>query len=381
VVLLLVTLALFTDLLLYDLVVPFLPAHLRQEQVSPIGIGALFGAYALALLIATPFTGRWCDRLGARGLLQGGLLGLLVATLLCAFTDRFAMLLAARLCQGVASAALWTAGLALIADAFPAAARGRAMGTALAGMSAATLLGPPLGGILFDGGGYRLPFLLGAALVLAVLALACWLPIAARAGPQPAPAGLLGRDRRFLLTAGVVVVGSTVLSLLEPTLPLYLGTRFGASPATIGLLFGAATLAYGICSPLAGMFADRWGGRAALTIGLVATAVVLPLVCGPGSLPGEIAVLVLLGIACAFLLAPTLPELADAADRCGHVPYGSAYSLFSAAYAVGMLLGPVLGGLATAGLGLAPALVLVSLGIALYVPVFVAIRPRAALPT
>src|SRR5262249_59309746 len=103
----------------------------------------VFGPGRLSLLVATPFASRMSGRLGARRLMLGGMLGLLLATLLCAGADRFLTVLAARLCQGAASAALWTAGLALIAAAFPSAARGRAMGTAMSGMSAATLLGPP----------------------------------------------------------------------------------------------------------------------------------------------------------------------------------------------------------------------------------------------
>lgn len=86
-----------------------------------------------------------------------------VAVRLC---ERFWMLLFARVLQGIAAAASWTAGLALLADVYPAQQRGKVMGIALSGQALGTLLGAVVGGWLYEWGGFRLPFLVAAGLAL-----------------------------------------------------------------------------------------------------------------------------------------------------------------------------------------------------------------------
>ncbi|RXZ77657.1 MFS transporter [Paenibacillaceae bacterium] len=88
-------------------------------------MGLLFGRYALALLIASPIMGIWSDRVGRQRPLLLGLLGLAAATLLFAYASGFWMLLIARVLQGIAAAASWTAGLALLADIYPGHQRGK----------------------------------------------------------------------------------------------------------------------------------------------------------------------------------------------------------------------------------------------------------------
>ena len=79
----------------------------------------LFGSYALALLITTPIFGMISDKLGRRGPMLWGILGLAAATLLFAFANTFWFLLLVRILQGCAAAITWTAGLALLADFYP----------------------------------------------------------------------------------------------------------------------------------------------------------------------------------------------------------------------------------------------------------------------
>ena len=383
-VLTLVTCALFTDMLLYDMVVAFLPQYLRRVGVSHGCIGLLFGTYAIGTLLATPLMGWVSDRVAWRVPILWGIYGLIGAMALYAGKTGLVGLFIARFLQGASSAALWTAGWAALASVYPSEARGRAMGIAMTGMSMGTLLGPPLGGALFHHGGYRLPFML--AICLAVLLGVAFSLLRARPTRvvRERAARLEGpsifRDATLLTTLGVVVLGSALLSLLEPTLPLHLETRLQASPVTVGLLFGLATLAYGLSAPLAGFLSDRWGRGRIMTLGLVATLVTFPLIALPHTPFLEACALVPLGMGCAFLLSPTLPELADAVDRRGNATYGIVYALFNTAYAVGMLAGPGIGGLLSSHLGFPLALAVVSGAGALFIPVMLrmAFGPRGA---
>ena len=382
VVLALVTCTLFIDMLLYDMVVAFLPQHLRSWGVSQSEIGLLFATYAFGVLLATPVMGFLADRLGWRVPVLWGICGLLGSMCVYSLAPSHVWLFGARFLQGMSGAALWTAGWAGLAEVYPAESRGRAMGTAMAGMSLGTLLGPPLGGVLFEWGDYRLPFVVGTCLTMLLgmgFALLHSGGTPAERPAQPPPVGRLLRDRTLLATLGVVMLGSSLLSMLEPTLPLHLETHLKCSPVTVGLLFGLATLAYGICAPLAGVLSDRWGRNRIMTAGLVATVVTFPLIALPTARLPEALALIGLGLACAFLLSPTLPELADAADRQGHGAYGTVYALFNTAYAVGMLAGPVLGGALAGRLGFPLGLAIVSVACAFFLPVLLRTHQRRGL--
>ncbi|WP_311518990.1 MFS transporter [Paenibacillus albidus] len=347
--LLVVGLAVFTDMMIYGVVVPILPQYASSLGASPAQIGILFGSYGIALLLASPLFGLLSDRIGRKGPLLWGLLGLAATTLLFLAADSFWQLVAARALQGVAAAATWTAGLALVADVYPAAERGKAMGMALSGQAAGTLLGPAAGGWLYQLGGYAAPFLFVAALTLtdAVLRIVLLRRVPDVKASEPRQSRSMLRSRSLLLIFGIVILGAAIPAVLEPTLPLRLKAVFGLSPGGIGLLFMIPTAAYGLIAPLAGAWAARKGNLPVIRLGMVITAIALPLNALGASLWLQAATLALLGIGMGTILSPSLPEMALAADQNGSQSYGIVFSLYNTAYSAGMMTGPLLAGLLT----------------------------------
>src|SRR5439155_4128406 len=116
----------------------------------------------------------------------------------------------------------------------------------------------------------------------------------------------------------------------------------------------------GLAAPLAGWASDRWGGWRVLAAGLAACAVALPLLAVPRAWGGEVVALLVFGVACAFLLSPTLPEIAAACERQGDRAFGSAYAVFNLSYAVGMAAGPIASGVLKPALGFGLTLVILS---------------------
>ena len=106
--LVLIAATLFLDMLVYGLVVPVVPAYSAGLGASPAVIGALFAAYAVTLLAATPVLGALSPRLGRRIPLLGGLLGLVLSTALFGAATTLPVLFIARLLQGLSAAASWT---------------------------------------------------------------------------------------------------------------------------------------------------------------------------------------------------------------------------------------------------------------------------------
>jgi multidrug resistance protein len=347
-----VCLALFVDTLLYSVVVPVLPDYTRRLGAADWAVGLLFAAYAIGLLLASPVAGAISDRIGRRKPLIIGSFGVALATVVFAYADSYGVLFGARLLQGVSAAAVWTAGIALIADVLPRDRHGSAMGMAMAATSMGLIVGPPLGGLLTQQFGHGAPFLVTAA-VAVVNGLVQLILVPATGTRQPRPSHLrrlLGHPPAFA-TIAAVAVGAGALSFLEPTLPLDLADRLGQGVGAIGLAFGAATLVHSGTSVGTGYVTYRLPYGVFAGAGLVVMGAILPILVVAGSLLGVIVVLCLFAAGLTFVLVPALPELGRLVDRLD-AGYGGAYAMFNAAYAVGMLVGPVAGG---AGLGVATA--------------------------
>ncbi|MGQ4678431.1 MFS transporter [Paenibacillus polymyxa] len=269
--LIVVGLAVFIDMLIYGLVVPILPRYADSLGATQTEIGFLFSSYAIALFIATPIFGLLTDRIGRKTPLLWGLIGLIASTLMFAIAHTFWLLVLARALQGVAAAMTWTAGLALLAELYPSEERGKAMGLALSGQAAGTLLGPTIGGWLYQWGSYQLPFYFAIALAVvdAILRLVLLHDIPEEKNEKYVSPFSFMKNKDLLLVIGVVIIGASVPSVLEPTLPLHLQHNFSANPGVIGLLFAIPTLAYGLATPFIGQFSSKIGYKNGILLGLL----------------------------------------------------------------------------------------------------------------
>ena len=117
-----VAIALFTDLFLYGLVVPILPFLLKQRTHVPSNqiqshVSILLAVFAAASLIFSPIAGIIADKVSARQLpFLVGLVAMLASTIIFALGQSLAVLIVARLLQGISAAVVWTVGLALVLD-------------------------------------------------------------------------------------------------------------------------------------------------------------------------------------------------------------------------------------------------------------------------
>src|SRR6266542_1340020 len=172
-----VTFATFTDIVAYSIAIPVLPDLSRKLGASPTMIGLLFASFGVTLLMVSVAVGAVSDRLGRRGPLVGGLIALGASSLLFAFADTLPWLFAARLVQGAADAVTWVVGFALIADLYDANERGRVTGIVMMGTSFAVMIGPTIGGWLYELGGIRTPFVAVTVMSAGAVALFLWLEI------------------------------------------------------------------------------------------------------------------------------------------------------------------------------------------------------------
>jgi DHA1 family solute carrier family 18 vesicular amine transporter 1/2 len=365
-----ITFAAFTDIVAYSVAVPVLPDLMARLHASPTMVGLLFASFGLtALLVAIP-AGALSDRMGRKGPLIGGSVGLLGATILFAYAESVPALFAARLAQGAADAVTWVVGFALLADLYEPAERGKASGIVMSGASSAFVIGPTLGGWFYEVGGLRLPFLAvaGMAGVAALLTLGVKVP--ARACRDKVPIGAVLSVPAVRACAAAVIVAASTISMLEPVFALQL-QRLGVNPARIGLVFGCVAVVTAVLHPLYGRLSDRVGARTLTLRGLGLAAFAIPLAGLVSSFASAIAVFVVQTAALSLAIAPSLAYMGEAASSAGLGSFGVAYGLYNVAWGFGLLGGPAIGGFLFERLGLqglallwAPAMLLLTLLVA-----------------
>lgn len=96
-----VALALFTDMVLYDVIVPILPALVKRVGVDSHKVGFLFATYAVGVLSFAPVFGICSDNVKSSKIpMVIGQAGLAVSTLLFAHANHYYILIMARFFQG-----------------------------------------------------------------------------------------------------------------------------------------------------------------------------------------------------------------------------------------------------------------------------------------
>ncbi|KAJ1817312.1 hypothetical protein LPJ75_001752 [Coemansia sp. RSA 2598] len=168
-VLLVSTMAVFADTVVYGLIVPFLPEIVQEKLgMSSSANGVLFGCFGIGVLIGAPVSAYISDRWKIRKWpMIIGLVGLGATSVLFAFADAYWELVVARLAQGISSGITWAVGLGMIADVYAGEAIGKAMGIAFSGFTLGYLGGPVLGGVIYGAGGtHAIAIFVGAITVV-----------------------------------------------------------------------------------------------------------------------------------------------------------------------------------------------------------------------
>lgn len=327
--------ALAVDYLVYGIVIPltpFSPANIGKDEELTM----LAGCYGLGTLLTTPVFGYLGDRFGCRRLMFAGALLLAVTTALLAHAPNFAVMIVARLLQGVSAAATWTAGLAIVAQYYPMT-RVQMMGYALMGSTGGSITGPAIAGWLHSIGGYTLPFYVVLGVIaLEFVSLLAFLPPDTRSeGPQPGVFSLL-TDRAVLVPAFAVVLAASAWTLVEALGPVYLA-RDGIQPGPIGITFTLTTLIYGLSAPFVSWVVGRAGIRRTAIIGTVAMALTIPVVSLSSNVYFFAATVALVNISYAMLLNPQSAEMGDIVESRGLQCYCAVYSVYNVAYSIGTI--------------------------------------------
>jgi len=226
--------------------IPLLMGLWRQPlSILNLTLVAFFVSYCVFLLIYGPLS----DRFGRRRPLLGGIGLFIAASLLCACSQRAAVMIVFRILQGAGAASASTLALAITKDVYPAHERGRILAYIAVIMALAPMLAPVFGGWIITGFSWRWIFIAQAAIAAVAWAEVLRMPETLQ---TPAASGFLQtagiygqllRNRRyvgFALMMSALVL--PVFAFIGGSADIYI-TRFGFSEQVFGYFFGVNAMA------------------------------------------------------------------------------------------------------------------------------------------
>nr|CAD7444660.1 unnamed protein product [Timema bartmani] len=395
-ILVIVSIALLLDNMLYMVIVPIIPDYLRyigawgytSEMVvtdAPIGnatnppgpgptrlvphdhhgqdsaTGVLFASKAIVQLMVNPFSGALIDRIGYDMPMMVGVSKVFGS----AFAD--------------------TSGLAMIADRFTEEnERTKALGIALAFISFGCLVAPPFGGALYQFAGKEVPFLILAFVSLAdgFMLLLVMKPIKDQIRdsrlerPKGTPIWRLFIDPYIAVCSGALMMSNVALAFLEPTISLWMEDNLTTDNWKIGMIWLPAFFPHVLGVILTVKMAKQYPQYQWL---MAASGLALEGLCCfiiPFSSSYKVLMIPICGICFGIALIDTalLPTLGYLVDVRYVSVYGSIYAIADISYSVAYAIGPIIAGGVVEAIGFTALNIGIAFSNLLYAPVLIYLR-------
>ncbi|XP_041369710.1 synaptic vesicular amine transporter-like [Gigantopelta aegis] len=311
-------------------------------------VGWLLASKAIVQLIVNPFIGPLSNRVGYPSVLWSGSLIIFLASLMFASAETYIPLFIARAVHGLGSAASVVAGMSIVAEKYPDdRQRSRAMGVAMGGAATGVLVGYPFGGVMYTFVGKVAPFLIIAVLFIIDMGLQWFILEISMKNTLPrktTPLHVLLRDPYILVVSGCIMLTTLAMSVLEPTVPLWILENMHAERWQLGLVFLPDSIGYLVGTNFFGV-AARSVGRWMSSMGSM-IFVALCLVCLPFAT--DLTQLILphfgIGLGIGVTDAALMPLLALLVDTRHDSFYGSVYSIAQLAVCLAYFIGPSVAG-------------------------------------
>lgn len=407
-ILVIVSIALLLDNMLYMVIVPIIPDYLRyigaykDEVVAPSGpgnstlppgtpikhthhgqdsaTGILFASKAIVQLMVNPFSGALIDRIGYDMPMMIGLTIMFLSTAVFACGRSYGLLFFARSLQGVGSAFADTSGLAMIADRFTEEnERSKALGIALAFISFGCLVAPPFGGALYQFAGKEMPFLIlafvslldGFMLLLVMKPIKAQIKESQMAKPPSVPIWRLFMDPYIAVCSGALMMSNVALAFLEPTISLWMEDNLTTDNWKIGMIWLPAFFPHVFGVILTVKMAKAYPQYQWL---MAAGGLALEGLCCfliPLSSSYKVLMIPICGICFGIALIDTalLPTLGYLVDVRYVSIYGSIYAIADISYSVAYAIGPIIAGGVVEAIGFTALNIGIAFANLMYAPV------------
>jgi MFS transporter, DHA1 family, multidrug resistance protein len=338
-------------------VVPFLPLFIRELGVTDFNetarwSGLVFAGPFFVSFFLAPVWGSLGDKYGRKIMTLRAVFGLAIAQVIIGFSMDPTQLFIGRLLQGALSGFL-PAAMALIASNTPEDKTSYALGLLQSSTAAGNILGPLIGGVLSDLIGFRNVFFAVALLLLLSGLLVMFFVVEENKVSGKNSSGFIENwkfllKRKDLLYPAVLIA----LSFVRPVFVLYVET-LDVNPALLPTITGALFSIMGIFATISSAWWGKKVMRSNIRKNFAAAAILSGLMYAVHALIYNpyhlIPVEVVLGFAYGALLPlmfTTISLNINVERRGGILGIAASFQI------LGNMIGPVLGGIAAASLGI-----------------------------
>uniref|UniRef100_A0A8C8SS28 Major facilitator superfamily (MFS) profile domain-containing protein n=1 Tax=Pelusios castaneus TaxID=367368 RepID=A0A8C8SS28_9SAUR len=352
----------FSSMICYSILGPFFPREAGKKGASDTEVGLIFGCFALFNFLTSLILGNYLVQIGAKFMFVAGMFVSGCVTILFGMLDRapdgpvfIGLCFLVRAMDAVGFAAAMTASFSILARAFP-----NNIATVMGSLEIFTglglVLGPPLGGFLYQSFGYEIPFIALGCVVLILVPLNMYLlPKYDAVATEDSFWTLITLPKVIFLCFTIFSL-SACLTFLDPTMSLFVSEKFKLPAGYVGLVFLGLALSYSLSSPLLGLLSDKtphlrkwfvvFGSLlTALSFFLLGPAPILHI---ESKLWMFVLMLVLVGFSLGMSGIPLFPEILSCAYENGFEEglsvLGLVSGLFGAMWSLGSFVGPTLGG-------------------------------------
>ena len=330
------------------MVFPTIPLLASFFEVSPGLAVQVVTAHALGRTIILIPAGLLIDRYGARTALLAGSALVLCGAFVTAVTPYFSLLFLGQFLAGVGDS-VWTMGREVSGvEMVEQHQRGRLLSGFMGVKSAGMAIGPVAGGIIAQWVGFRVVFMVYAAVALAVF-------VTSFSAPRDTVRGHVGKialwgrvsdvlpDLRATFVALVFATFSMQMyrTALQGMLPLYAGAELGFSAARVGSLFGVSGLFVLLMILPAGFITDRVGRKYASVPSTALPGIAFLAFPFASTLPQLVAIMVLIGLAQGMSLGALSVSTYDVIPESAR---GRLQGLRRTVGESGAVMGPLVGG-------------------------------------
>ncbi|XP_042859973.1 MFS-type transporter SLC18B1-like [Penaeus japonicus] len=351
----------FCSAVCVSLQAPFYPMMAESKGASPTQYGFVFGIFELTVFIVCPIYGTYLNKIGPKFMFNAGIFTTATTCILFGFLDRIndttsfiGLSFLIRIVEAMGNSGFLTASFSIIAKEFP-----ENVGATFASLETCfglgMIVGPTLGGALFELGGYTLPFVtLGGMLLCAASLTFCILPTYGSdfKGESESSGNVLSllKVPSIALAAYAIIASSISIGFLQATLEPHL-RPLELSPFQLGLMFVLNGATYGLFAPLWGWLCDkRINPRVVVVFGAFVTMAAFiiigpsPFLPIPTTMPLCIFALVLHGTGFGAELVATFTSAHKDAVANGFPDdistYGLVSGMWTSTFALGAFIGP-----------------------------------------
>nr|CRZ26054.1 Bm11019 [Brugia malayi] len=331
----------------YSCIAPFYSNEAKIKGLRSFEIGVVFGVFELIMFFIAPLFGKYMVSIGSKKMFVSGIGVTGITVVLFGFLNYiespslfFWSSIGLRILEAIGDAAFVTSSFVIGVKCFP----GRiaiVVGVLETFVGLGSTAGPLLGGILYEIGGFKLPFIV-LGIILLFLGLVAYFLVENM------------DDTTIMDYDHAVVMCAISLSFLDPTLADHLAS-FKLTPSIIGLMFLLSGGIYTITAPFWSIIIDKFNcSKAIIMFGIIAVVISM-IIIGPSPFLNaeknlgwiEVA-LGILGLATSALYIPTFQISIDTLCEYGYgkslQTYGCISGLFQSAYSFGSFFGPTVGG-------------------------------------